>query len=322
MTSGAALLALLALGADGGPAPEGAPRAAPLSFLVRSERTEARLGEPFEYEIDVRHPPGESYALAGDLDAPPFRGTARGCRRTDSAGEARTTCTISLALFALGPHDVPEVRLAVRTAAGEAALAVPGPRIAGVGIIDPAAPPETLALRDLAPPVPLLVPSLRPLAWAAGALAALAIALLLARAWRRRARGGAAPPPPEPPGERLQRRLDLLEAKRLPGRGLGGEHVSELSGIVREWVGAVLGLNALDLTTAELALALRRAADPRVDAEALRRFCEEADLVKFARAPADPAACAAATAFARGLGREPLSLRGPGPARRGGGGPP
>jgi hypothetical protein len=304
MTVGAGLLLALALRAGGGPAPEEAPRAEPLSFLVRAERTEARLGEPFDYQIDVRHPAEQSYALPGDLDAPPFRGIARGCRRTEAGGEARTTCTLSLALFALGPHDVPEIRLAVRTSAGEATLAVPGPRITGVGIIDPAAPPESLALRDLAPTVPLLVPSLRLLAWAAGALAAIAIALLLLRAWRRRARAATEPAPPEPPAVRLRRRLDALEAKGLLARGLGREHVFELSEIVREWVGAVSGLNALDLTTAELVLALRRAADPRVDAEALRRFCEEADLVKFARAPADPAACAAATAFARGLGRE------------------
>lgn len=319
MSLPAALLLAVALRAAGDPAPEGAPRAAPLAVLVRAERTEARLGEPFGYEIDVRHPADEVYTLPGDLDAPPFRGTARGCRRTEAGLEARTTCTLSLALFALGAHDVPEVHLAVRTAAGEAILAVPGPRITGAGIIDPAAPPETLALRDLAPPVPLLVPSLRLLLWAGAILAAVALAVLLVRARRARARSGAGAPSPEPPAVRLQRRLDALEAKGLPARGLGREHVFELSEIVREWVGAVAGLNALELTTAELVERLRHAPDPRLDVEALRRFGEQADLVKYARAPAGPADCAAATAFARGLARASP----PGePAGRAAGGPP
>jgi hypothetical protein len=300
----AALLAALAAaaGAPGGADPAQPGAASPLSVLVRSERTEARLGEPFAYEIDVRHRPDESYALAGDLEAPPFRGTARGCKRTESSGEVRTTCALALALFALGPHDVPEVRLAARTPAGEAVLAVPGPRITGVGIIDPSVPADRLSLRDPAPPVPLLVPSLRLLWWAAGLAAAVALALLARRALRARARAASEPPPPEPASARLRRRLDELEAKGLPARGLGREHVFELSEIVREWVGAVAGLNALDLTTAELVERLRRATDPRLDPEAVRRFCEEADLVKYARAPAGPAECAAATAFARRLG--------------------
>jgi hypothetical protein len=195
------------------------------------------------------------------------------------------------------------VKLAARTPAGEAVLLVAGPRITGVGIIDPAVPPDRLSLREPAPPVPLLVPSLRLLWWAAGLAALVAAALLVRRALRARARAASEPPPPEPPWARLERRLDALEAKGLPARGLGREHVFELSEIVREWIGAVAGLNALDLTTAELVERLRRAADPRLDAEAIRRFCEEADLVKYARAPADPVDCAAATQFARRLGR-------------------
>jgi hypothetical protein len=290
VTAAAALLAAAAVAASSPPA-----------VHVRAERTEARLGEPFAYEIVVRHAADESYALAGDLEAPPFRGTARGCTRAEAGGEVRTTCSLSLSLFALGPHDVPEVKLAVRTPAGESVLPVPGPRITGAGIIDPAAAPERLALRAPAPPVPLLLPTLRPLWWAAGVAAAVALALLLRRALRARSRAAAEPAPPEPPAARLQRRLDALDAKDLPARGLGREHVAEVSEIVREWIGAVTGVNALDLTTAELVERLRRCADPRADAEAVRRFAEEADLVKFARAPAGPADCAAATAFARRL---------------------
>lgn len=296
----AALLAA-ALAAELSPAAGEPPRAYPVSLLARAERSEVRLGEPFEYAIEVVHPAGERVTIAPGLDAPPFRGTGGGCRRAEQGAEARTTCVLRLALFALGTHEVPELRLAVLTPQGEATLAVPGPRVTAAGIIDPAAPAGSLALRDLAPPVPLLVPSLRAVWWTLAA-AALALAALVARRlWRRRRRAAAAPAPPEPPDVRLARRLDALEAKALPARGLGGEHLAELSLAVREWIGAVAGVNALELTTAELLERLGRAGPPRLDLAALRRFCEASDLVKFARAPADPASCASATRWAREL---------------------
>jgi len=298
----AALAAAPASAAGPSPAaPAGPPDARARSVLARAERTEVRLGEPFAYEIEIRHPADEAIALAPTLDAPPFRGTGGGCRREARGGEARTTCAIRLALLDLGPHDVPELSLSVRTPEGETTLSVPGPRVTGLGVIDPAAPAESLALRPLAPPVPLLVPTLRPLGWALGA-AGLALLLLLARRLRRaRARAAAGPPPPEPPDERLLRRLDALEARALPARGLAREHFFELSAAVREWVGGVAGLNAVELTTAELAGRLAAAGDPRLDAAAVVSFCEAADLVKFARGEASPERCAAALAWARGL---------------------
>jgi hypothetical protein len=276
-------------------------RAAPASFLARVERSEVRLGEPFAYEIEIRHPAGESCALPAELGAPPFRATARGCRRDAVEGEVRTTCAMTLALFDLGAHDIPEVLLEVETAGGRATLAVPGRRVAGVGAIAPGTPPGSLALRDLAPPVPLLVPSLRPVAWALALALALAVAGLARRAWRARARTAAGEGPPEDPHARLSRRLDALEARELAARGDARELYFELSGAVREHVGAVTGLNALELTTGELLERLEALPAPPVDPAALRRFCEGADLVKFARAQATAAEREAALGYARGL---------------------
>jgi hypothetical protein len=265
------------------------------------ERTEVRLGEPFAYEIEVRHPADESLALAPTLDAPPFRGAGGGCRREEAGDGARTTCAIRLVLLDLGPHDLPALSLSVRTAGGEVPLSVAGPRVTGVGVIDPAAPAESLALRPLAPPVPLLVPTLRPLWWALGAAGVALLLLLGRRRWRARVRGAVEPEPPEPPDERLARRLDALEERALPARGLAREFFYELSAIVREWVGVVVGVNAVELTTAELADRLEAAGDPRVDGAEVVSFCEAADLVKFAGGEATPAACAAALAWTRGL---------------------
>jgi hypothetical protein len=291
----AAALALALAAATGDP---GAP-----SVAARVERTEVRLGEPFGYAIELRHPAEERYALPPEVDAPPFHGRGGECRRTAEGAEARTTCALRLVLFDLGPHDIPTVTLRVETAAGATTLAVPGPRVTGVGLADPAAPAEALRLRDPAPPVPLLVPTLRPLWWALGVLGAVAAALLLRRALRARARAAIEPPAPVPPEARLAARLDALAARGLPERGRAREFFFELSAAVREYLGAATGVPALDLTTSELLERLSAAGDPRLDLAALRRFSEEADLVKYAAAAAPPVECAAAMQYARSLPR-------------------
>ncbi len=282
--------------AEPGAAP---PAARPRSVLARVERAEVRLGAPFAYEIELVHAPGETVALAPELDAPPFRGTGGTCRPEPAAsgGDVRTVCAIRLSLFELGPHDVPLLRLAIRSPRGEETLPVEGPRVTGVGMVDPAAAPDALALRPPAPPVPLLVPTWAPALWALGAAAVVALALLARRAWRTRARAAAEPPAPEPPDERLARRLDGLAARGLSAR----EHFFELSAIVREWVGGATGLPAPEMTTAELADRLAADPNPRVNGAALVAFLETADLVKFAGDDASPERCAAAIAWARRL---------------------
>ena len=167
-------------------------------------------------------------------------------------------------------------------------------------MIDPGVPADSIALRDLAPPVPLLVTSYRLVWWGLGIVAAAALAIAGMGALRRaRARRRAVPE--ISPAERFARRIAALEAERLPERGLGGDHVARLSEAVREYLGALSGLPALDLTSAELVAALREAPVSRVDLDGLELFLGDADLVKFARQPAGPERCRAGMLFARAL---------------------
>lgn len=304
--SGIPCLVLLAAAAQAAPAPAptaarpALPEAQPIGFHARADKASVRLGEPFAYSVEIRHRPGEAYALHGTPALAPFQAEGVHCRRDLDKGDARTTCAMQLALFALGPVDVPDLVFDVDAPGGKARLAVPGPRITGVGVIDPQAPTAMLELRDVAPPVPLLVPSFRLLWWALGIAAAAAAAILGFRALRRaRARARVTLEPT--PFERFERRLAAIEAERLPQQGLGGEHVARLSEAVREYLGALSGLPALDLTSAELLAGLREARAAQVDLEGLEAFLGEADLVKFARRPAGAETCRAGMEYARGV---------------------
>lgn len=278
-----------------------AEQATPRAVTSRVGKAHPRLGEPFDWEIEIRHLPAEAYALPSPLALPPFQAAPLGCRRARVGEETITTCAVRLTLFELGAHDLPTLRIEAATPTGPRALDVPGPRVEAAGVIDPAAPDDALRLRPPAPAVPLLLPTWRPAWLALAALAGVGLAWAAWRWWRARSRRRAEPPPPLPPAERLARRLDALAAERLPEQGRAREFFFRLSEAVREYVGAVTGVPALDLTTGELVDALRAQGDPRVDVEALRGFSEDADLIKFARYPAGGHECEAGMRFARDL---------------------
>ncbi len=297
-----------------------------------AEKAEVRLGEPFGYTIEVRHDPAEHYRLDG-LGAPngrgfaasimlapqgapngrgfaasimldPFEASDATCTEAQAKkDEAVTTCRLRIALYDLGEHDVPDMRLVANGPSGARALVVPGPRVKGVGIIDPSARTEELGLRDPAPQVPLLVRSWRLVWWTAAALAAVALGFAGWIAWKRWRRRSLEPQPAAalPPHVRFERRLAELGAERLPQRGREREYFFRLSEMVREYLGAIFAVNALDLTTAELVEALSRRRSPSVDRVALRRWCEQADLAKYARYKPSKQECEEAFQYAGDL---------------------
>jgi hypothetical protein len=256
-----------------------------------------RLGEPFEHSVALRHEPGERVELLPPPDLAPFALRGSECRTTTGERSAVTVCTLSLQLLDLGEHEIPALRLRVTGPGGERLATSPGATVRGAGAADPGAAAGPLRA-PAAPPV--LVPSWRLLGRAAAAAAAAALlAWLLVRFLRRRRPAPAAAA--LPPRERLARQLSEILALELPRRGRGREHVLRVCGAVRRYLAAAAPGAALDLTSAELAAELRARPARGVDAEALRGFLGDADLVKFARHEPGPAECEAATAFARRL---------------------
>lgn len=94
------------------------------------------------------------------------------------------------------------------------------------------------------------------------------------------------------PIERALAELERLLKKGLPGRGYYKDFYIELTLVVRRYIQRKYGIKAPHLTTEEFL----REANPT---EALRRFLESADLIKFAGVDATPEMADEATASAR-----------------------
>lgn len=143
---------------------------------------------------------------------------------------------------------------------------------------------------------------LPPLSWRLAGLLLLAVAALAAAAFGavalvrmavRRVRERRMSPI-----ERAWAELDRLLGKGLPGRGRYKDFYVELTMVVRRYVQRRYGVRAPHLTTEEFLAEFRDAG--RGDRDALRRFLESADLVKFAGVQATPETADAATDAARG----------------------
>src|SRR5690606_8174161 len=90
--------------------------------------------------------------------------------------------------------------------------------------------------------------------------------------------------PPRPPHELALEQLALLSAQKLWQNGKTKAYYSELTNILREYIEARFGVTAMEQTTEEIIMAMKRL--PDFDTEkinAIRRVLFLADLVKFAK---------------------------------------
>ena len=105
------------------------------------------------------------------------------------------------------------------------------------------------------------------------------------------------------PIERAWVELDRLLKKGLPGRGRYKDFYVELTMVVRRYIQRKYGIKAPHLTTEEflreIAVGVSRESGLAINTESLRRFLENADLVKFAGVEATPEMADSATDSAR-----------------------
>lgn len=139
---------------------------------------------------------------------------------------------------------------------------------------------ESPELRDIADPIDVPVPWWW---WVVGAL--LLVAVLAGAAWwLRRRRMRQLEPRIVPPHEAALNALDALLGEDLLARGEFESFYLRLSDIVRHYIENRFGLRAPERTTEEFLAELTDSPEIRGDHQRLlRRFLQEADLVKFAK---------------------------------------
>jgi hypothetical protein len=276
------LLALSLLGAAADAVP--APVAAPKSAVAVADRTEVKLGEPFTVKVTVKHDPKERWAIAEDQGYAPFSLKAKSTKTTQEGALSVDETTLTLALFQLGAHPIPDLKLLGSTSPqpGQAVgtFDLPGPVIKGVA-------PEIekdKEKRDIVGPVNVQVTTLRPLAWLAAALGAAALIFLAVRFWRRRPRRSPERITPSRPAHEVALdALAALEAKGLPHQGRFKIFHLELSEILRRYLGERYGMLAMDMTSSELLEDLAKRPTEGLSLSELAWICGQGDLAKFAR---------------------------------------
>ena len=219
-------------------------------------------------------------------------------------GQVSFTREASVTLWAPGTYETPEIAITGRDADGETLeISVSPLSITVVSVLGE----EDLEKHDLKPQASLPRPPAWP--WIVGGVLAAALLFLAGQwLWRRLHRrrfetavGDEVAVDDRPPEEIAYEKLDRIAALDLPAQGQFKRHYTMVTECVRTYLEGRYDIPALDRTTGELMIELRRA---RIDGKvtvALRALMQEADLAKFARSRPPVAQARDAVARARRL---------------------
>jgi hypothetical protein len=157
-------------------------------------------------------------------------------------------------------------------------------------VIDPA--DSSMEIKDIHPPLKLFWTFRDILPYLIVIVSIIIIAIATWLIWRKIKikRGEIVPigPPPPPPHTIALRRLEDLRIKKLWQNGFLKEYYSELTEIVKEYIGGRFTINAPEMTTYELLEVKVKWAGNDDCFRQVKRIFTSGDLVKFARYKADP----------------------------------
>ena len=298
MRSAIGLIAALAAAV---PLPAAAQDDAGLSVSARlalEDNIEAvPLGAPFTLIIEARHPPGGIALLPETVDVGANiieRAEARRHERRRDGDEEVDVYTLELLAFEPGDLTIPPISLAI----GETTAATKGLGIFVLsGFTDEEQPIasstdaqalgalEQMAAANPAPRTVFVEDN--------SVLTALFFVILLGilaylgyRLWRRRRERPEPEPPPPPPRPAHDVALESLQALRgspLLSRGDFKGFYTELSVILRRYIGDRYDFESLELTFDELMTSLEPRYTPGLEEPVLRHLLTLSDQVKFAK---------------------------------------
>lgn len=259
------------------------------------EGAELQFGDVVPLVLEITHSPDQT-VVVGRLPRyrqwGPFevRNQTPGRRTVSDDGTVTMRQDIEAAALGTGTLQTPDIPITVRHPDGSDEVVYPFP--VEVVVHSVLSGPDDPA-KDIQPQADLSTPLLEQPAvrWSAAALAAAALAAGAYYVYRRMRGHGDLPLPvvdTRPPWEAAIDELDRIERLDLPEDGHFKEHYTLVADAVRMYVHAmyltdVSPVDAIDMTTDEIASALRRSA---LDVERGRLVIDllnECDLVKFAK---------------------------------------
>ena len=266
-----------------------APLAAQSRVSTQVDSTHVTVGDRVTMTVAVEHPPSARVTLPDSLDLAPFEVLEARAQPDEVVGDVtRSSTVLTLAAFELGELEIPSFDLVVTAADGtEEVLSTDrfGIEVASVGA------DESGDIRDIRGPMGIPLGALRLALWVLLPLLLAAALWVVARRLRAKP-GDAAQPalgvPPRPAHEVALEALAALEASPMLERGLVKEYHIEASDILRTYVEARFGVEALEMTTLEVLAGLDAAGTDARFRDGLRAFLQQCDLVKFAKVRPGP----------------------------------
>ena len=261
-----------------------APLAAQSSIRTEVDTTRMTVGDRIVLTISVDHPTDATVQWPDSVSAGPFEVVeARATPARSGDGRAVSSLALTLTAFELGELEIPSLEVAV-VGPGDAVEALQTDRF-GIEVVSVGVD-EGGDIREIRGPFAIPAGPLRILLTL---LLILVPALLVYLLYRRRRRGaepeamGVRGPPPRPAHELALEALSALEASGMLERGEVKEFHIEVSDILRVYVERRFRVDALEMTTREVLDGLEGVGVDDELRDALRRFLEHCDLVKFAK---------------------------------------
>jgi hypothetical protein len=282
----------------GVPAPDGGTaQVDPWDAKGRVLPQQARIGEPFVYEIILTHSKDQRFELVPPKELEQFEVLEQSRQRQDGPNGSVTTFRLKMSAFELGQLTLPEFVFELTAPGVNQTVSVPGLPVEVLPTLPKDADKQGAGLFDFQPPTEVPIRSWRLVYVLLGLVAAGLIAWGVVK-WIRRPRPlVVAVKPLAPLNVRTLAALDKLKAEDLPAHGHVKDFYFRLSEIIRGYLGERYGFEALECTSPELIASLRKLRTPGLPEDKLMRFVSESDMVKYAKAEATAESCAQSIAF-------------------------